>query len=203
MRPLLAVAQEGHWLMVTSVSLQRRNLALRFELFPAPTDETPAAWLVSCHQVREFGLADFDGGGLDLWETNHPMLSQFSSPKASLKITIDGHNPAECAGVLLHAHRQAVDDWIDVDRFAKTERWVTAGRGSVVLSGPEFLLFHYHRHLVQAGFTAVLKKHKRKLYWSGFGWSERRRTVSLLHFGNSFVVAESFSATPEQLGWAI
>jgi hypothetical protein len=51
--------------------------------------------------------------------------------------------------------------------------------------------------LSAASFAAEIKAHKRKLYWSGLGWSERRDIVSALHFGNSFIVAESFSARPE------
>ncbi len=67
----------------------------------------------------------------------------------------------------------------------------------IVIKGPEFLLIDYQRGLEVSGFGAKLKKHKPALYWSGFGWSERRHTVSLLHFGKSFVVAESFSAHPD------
>jgi hypothetical protein len=73
-------------------------------------------------------------------------------------------------------------------------RWCTVQ--PLVISGPEFLLEDYRRGLTAAGFGAKLQRHKRALYWSGFGWSERRHAVSLLHFGSSFVVAESFSARP-------
>src|SRR3954462_2325744 len=75
---------ENRWLSVTHVSSERRNMVLRFKSFPAPADGSIGAWLVSCRQVREFSLTDFDGGGLNLWTKSHPVLSQFSSRKASL-----------------------------------------------------------------------------------------------------------------------
>jgi hypothetical protein len=197
MKQLLDVVQKDHWLLVTSVAHQRRNLLLRFELSPAPKDGTPPVWLVSCRQVREFSLSDFDGGGLNWWKRKHPLLAQFSSPKASLEVDLVDRSHEECAGVLLQAHRRIVDDWIEFDRFISPTLWGTARRQRFAIRGPEFLLRIYHDQLEASGFRAKFKKHKRALYWSGFGWSERRRVVSALHFGSSFVVAESFSATPD------
>ena len=197
MKALLDVAREGGWLIVTSVSHERRNLFLRFELFPAPAGRMPPAWLVSCRQVREFSLTDFDGGGLNLWTKSHPLLSQFSSPKASLKIPIGGRTRAECIGTLFQTHRQLVDDWIEFERFVPARVSLGPDPGSITVAGPEFLLAAYQRRLEETGFRPHFKKHRRALYWSGFGWSERRHTVSLLHFGKSFIVAESFSVESE------
>ena len=197
MKQLLNAVGEDRWFLVTSVSSERRNLVLRFESLPAPTDGSIGAWLVSCRQVREFSLTDFDGGGLNFWTKNHPLLSQFSSQKASLRVTVGGRTTAECVGVLLKIHRQSVDDWIDFDRFVPPAVSTRTDARPIAIDGPEFLLTHYRRGLEAAGFGATLKKHRRALYWSGFGWSERRHRVSLLHFGNSFIVGESFSAKPE------
>jgi len=197
MKQLLAVAREDRWLLVTSVSHEQRDLLLRFEVSPAPVDGTPPAWDVLCRQVREFSLTDFDGGGLNLWKTKHPLLAQFTSRRASLKVIVGGRTRAECAGLLLEAHRHAADDWIDFDRFVPPAVWATTRGDPIAITGPEFLLVEYRRRLESAGFVATLKKHRRALYWSGFRWSERRWAVSLLHFGKSFVVAESFSAAPQ------
>jgi len=197
MKQLLDVVRKDHWLLVTSVTHERRNLFLRFELFPAPKDNTPPAWLVSCQQVREFSLSDFNGGGLNWWKRKHPLLAQFMSPKASLEVDLGDRSHEECAGLLLQAHRGIVDDWIDFDKFMSPTLWGATRRQRFAIRGPEFLLRTYQDRLEAAGFRAKFKKHKRALYWSGFGWSERRRAVSALHFGSSFVVAESFSARPD------
>jgi hypothetical protein len=197
MKHLLDSTGKDRWLRVTSVGCERRNLLLRFELFPESSDDTPPTWLVSCREVREFSLSDFDGGGLNWWKRKHPLLAQFSSPKASLEIDIGDRSHEECAGLLLQAHRRSVDDWIDFDKFISPTLWGTARRQRFAIRGPEYLLRTYHDQLEAAGFRAKLKKHKRALYWSGFGWSERRHAVSALHFGKSFVVAESFFARPD------
>ncbi len=199
MNELVKMARSEHWLTVTSVSYERRDLTLRFELFPVPSDGTPPAWIVTCRSVRQVSLTEFNGGGLNFWKTNHPLLSQSSSPKASLKVTIGGRTRAECRGLMLEAHEQSVNGWIDFERFVPGAASVgAAGGDSFVISGPAFLLEIYRRRLKGAGFAATRKKHRRALYWSGSRWSERRLTVSLLHFGSSFVVAESFAAMPER-----
>jgi len=197
MKQLLELVGEGRWLLVTSIISERRDLTIRFEFFPALTDGLVSAWIVSCRQVRDFSLTDFHGGGLNFWTTNHPVLSQFSSRKASLRISVDGRTRAECVGALFMAHRRCVDDWIEFHRFVPLALSSRTDLHPMLISGPEFLLTEYRRGLKAAGFDATLKPHKRALYWSGVGWSERRHRVSLLHFGNSFVVAESFSAQPE------
>ena len=197
MKRLLDTVGENRWLSVTTVTSERRNLMLRFESFPAPADGSTGAWLVSCRQVREFSLTDFDGGGLNFWTKSHPLLSQFSSRKASLRVTVGRRTMAECIGMLLKVHSQSVDGWIDFERFLPPALSARTDARPVAINGPEFLLIDYQRGLDAAGFGATLKRHQRALYWSGFGWSERRHPVSLLHFGNSFVVAESFSAQAE------
>jgi hypothetical protein len=197
MKRLLNAVDENRWLSVTHFSSERRDLELRFESFPAPADGSTNAWLVSCRQVREFSLTDCDGGGLNFWTKSHPLLSQFSSRKASLRVSVGRRTMAECLGMLLKVHRQSVDDWIDFDRFVPPALSTRTDARPIVINGPEFLLIDYQRGLEAAGFGATLKRHQRALYWSGFGWSERRHPVSLLHFGNSFVVAESFSAQAE------
>jgi hypothetical protein len=197
MKRLLNAVGENRWFSVTAVCSERRNLVLRFESSAAPADGAIGAWLVSCRQVREFSLTDFDGGGLNFWTKSHPLLSQFSSRKASLRVTVGRRTMAECVGMLLKVHRQSVDGWIDFDRFLPPGLSTRTDARPLVISGPEFLLINYQRGLEAAGFGATLKRYERALYWSGFGWSERRHPVSLLHFGNSFVVAESFSAQAE------
>ncbi len=68
---------------------------------------------------------------------------------------------------------------------------------SATISGPQFLLEAYAQALVKAQMAATVKRHKRRLYWSGHGWSERRYDLSLLHFGTSFIAAERFFAESE------
>jgi hypothetical protein len=193
MKSILDAAQKDLWLSVTAVFCEGRNLGIQFEA-RVRGSKAISAWLVSCQTVRDQRLTDFDGGGLNLWRGNHPVAWQFSSPKASLRIDLGTRPRAEYVGVLFEAHRIAVDDWIDFDRFVRLDKLLKSASGRLVLAGPTFLLAEYHKHLTRSGCSADLTRYKRKLYWSGRGWSERRHRVSVLHFGDSFVAADSFSA---------
>jgi hypothetical protein len=192
-KPLLTAAHSNEWLSVSQISVNGRNLTLRFEAAPKKGSRLKRAWDVSCRQVRDFCLIDFDGGGLNLWKRNHPVIQQFSSPKASLAINL-GARGAEVLAVLLEAHRSAVDDWIEFDRFADFDRSSKTSARRLRIVAPQFLATAYHRRLTLAGFSAQLTKSKKQFYWSGRGWSKRRCRISMLHFGSSFIVADSFSA---------
>jgi len=182
------------WVRLAAAVPKGRNVTLHFELFRRIGADLASAWIVSCQRVREMRLTVDDFGGLNFWRDNHPVLAQFTSPKSSLTINPRGRRIDECAGVLLRAHWEAVDDWIEFDRYAFPGGRLTGSSSRVSIAGPQFLLKVYHGELKKSGFAAQLKRHKRKLYWSGPGWSERKPTVSVLHFSSSFVVAESFSA---------
>jgi hypothetical protein len=169
-----------------------RKVTLQFE--PYNPSISGAAWFVVCERVHEMVITDDDLGGLNFWEHEHPIAEQFSSPKASLLIGLGKRTRDECAGALLRAHRAAVDDWIDFGRFVRPERWLTGSSKQIMVAGPQFLLEEYERELVRCGFVVRLKRHKRRLYWSGPGWSEQRSDLSVLHFSTSDVAAETFSA---------
>ena len=195
MEQLLNAVHADEWVVVRSVCGDRRDLDLRLELFRSLADP-PSVWLVACHRVREFSLTDFEGGGLNFWRDDHPLLSQYSSPKASLQVRVSGADRDVALGVLWRTHVQAVDDWIDFDRFVHPARLFERGGDTVTISGPRFLVEAYTAGLTSANFRADLKVHKRRLYWDGKGWSEHQYDVSVLHFGGSFVVAEQFAADP-------
>jgi hypothetical protein len=197
MKSLLEAVSASKWVSVASVVAERRDLRLGLELWPALSGRPPEPWAVSCFGVREFSLGDFDGGGLAWWPDNHPVLSQYTSPKASLQIRLASRTLETVIGILLVAHTEAVDDWIDFDRFISVPAFFREMEKPATFAGPEFLLSAYAAALARAQIAVKLKRHKRKLYWYGRGWSERRYDLSLLHFGDSFIAAERFTAHPD------
>jgi len=189
----LQAVREAKWVSLTSVLVEGRDLHLGFHLWQSDL-KSPAPWDVSCVGVPEFSLNDFEGGGLNWWPRDHPVIAQYSSPKASLRIRLTGRSRELIVGILLAAHTEAVDDWISFDRFVDVADMCRNNAAAVTISAPEFLLSTYLAALDKANVSATLKRHKRKLYWSRFGWSERPYILSLLHFGDSFVAAERFIA---------
>jgi hypothetical protein len=196
MESLLQAVRACHWVSVRSVSAERRDLHLRLELWSRPSERPTELWTVSCFGVREVSLSDFDGGGLNWWDRDHPLLSQFTSPKASLRVRLSRTTNEMIIGILVSAHRAIVDDWIPFERFARP-RLFRGVVNTTTIAGPEFLLAGYAARLADAQVAATLKRHKRQLYWYGRGWSERRYDLSVLHFGSSFVAAERFAAQAE------
>ena len=104
MQQLLTAVGASRWVAVRSVAADRRNLHLRLELFPPSRVRHPDVWLVSCLRVREFSLSDFDGGGLNWWRHDHPLLAQYTSPKASLHVRVSPADQELALGVLFRPH---------------------------------------------------------------------------------------------------
>lgn len=192
MREFLEYAASVRWLFLAALAKEARKVTLQFESYTPSISGAP--WFVVCEHVHEMVITDDDLGGLNFWERAHPIAEQFSSPKASLSIGLGKRTRDECAGALLRAHRAAVDDWIDFDRFVRPQQWLTGSSKQITVAGPQFLLEAYERELVRDGFVVRLKRHKRRLYWSGPGWSEKKYELSVLHFSSSYVAAQTFSA---------
>jgi hypothetical protein len=147
-------------------------------------------WHVHANGIREFSIGDVDGGGLAFTRGRHPVLQQHTDPVVSLRITRPPRDLTAATEALWHAHVEAADDWIAPERFlGPPERlWARLRRSRGVLSrGPLFLQRRYVRALLQHGAEASVSsavQPSRRLHAS----------LGLLHFGNSFVVASSFSA---------
>jgi hypothetical protein len=87
-------------------------------------------------------------------------------------------------GALAAAHVATVDDWISVDRYLPME---AGAKADLVIRAPVFLVRAYAKALARLGAVVRVKPAARK-----------RRTSPpprVLHFGNSFVVADGFEAT--------
>jgi hypothetical protein len=140
------------------------------------------AWTVLCDGVQEASISDFDGGGLAVYSTTHPAARQYRVRSAELKWS-DAEEEAIVLGVLYQAHTDAVDDWIPFDRCVRSDQ-LSESKWSC--SGPEFLLRAYAKalraNLIQP--RLILRRQLKK----------RSRPLKVLHFGASFVVAESFIA---------
>jgi hypothetical protein len=96
---------------------------------------------------------------------------------------------------LYHAHIDAVDDWIPFERYVLPKipsacGFEPASRNEFAFRGPDFLIRAYARALRTGGerVQAVLKVAKRKIGRPG-----------VLHFGESYVVADKFVTQREEL----
>jgi hypothetical protein len=139
----------------------------------------PEVWRIRCLGVKEFLISDLNGGGLALYSSSHPAARQFVARKAVLRWS--GSDNATVLGALHRAHRDEVCDWIEMAFYSKPP----FEDGKQVCRGPDFLLRAYAKALGHIGANPRLTLEK-KIPTKG--------RPKVLHFGNSFIVAQTFLA---------
>ena len=139
-------------------------------------------WLVTCRGVRELCLTDLDGGGLQLWPADHPAARQYSDPTASL--TCEPTDLRAAVGALYEAHASTVDDWVPFEQYLGFEVPAPSTLERLRARGPLFLMNRYARALRAIGIACELSPARRR--------RSRRPACRVLHFGNSYIVAEEF-----------
>jgi hypothetical protein len=156
-------------------------------------------WSVRCRGVHEAKISEMDGGGLGLYASNHPAAWQYVARRAELRWgrTCD---EAKVLLALFRAHVEAVDDWIPFDRYLQVgTNWNSASflpnfapvsGKRFVCRGPDFLLRAYARALEAVGEEATLTMRS----------SAKPRSIRprVLHFGDSYIVADVFTAERQE-----
>jgi hypothetical protein len=172
------------WVRVEQIRRIPTGLELCLGVHQGRRGRRAASWQIRCLGVREFQIADVDGGGLALYSGIHPAARQFTARQAILRWS--GCDAAAAMGAVCQAHIDSVFDWIPVDRYV--DIWAIAGK-KFVCRGPDFLLRAYAKRLRLIGAQSQLRlRAKRK---------SKKVPPRVLHFGNSFVVAITFIAQPQ------
>jgi hypothetical protein len=163
-----------------------KSLALIFNMFQGKAGPIVHRCRVRCVGMREYHLEALDGGRLRLYDSRHPLARQYSAPRARIKVTRLAESAAVLAA-LVQVHSRTFGDWVPLDRYLGTladfPRRVAAD--GLAVSGPDFLLRSYAKALRQLGVSVSFQEYPR-----------RRQPVRtrVLHFSQSFVVAEAFRA---------
>ncbi|MGD0860836.1 MAG: hypothetical protein ABR912_16190 [Terracidiphilus sp.] len=152
-------------------------------------------WNFICRGVREANISDLNGGGLAVYTHSHPAALQYIAPRAELfwARTCD---ETQVLAALYRAHVEAVDDWIPFDRYLTTNTpWNGASDcpdfspvsgDSFVCKGPDFLVRTYAKALEAIGVRVRMTRR---------GRSRAKSTLPrVLHFGESYIVADTFAA---------
>lgn len=183
----------NRWVRVEDVRNVPAGLEVLFSVHHGKDGAKFASWSVACWSVHEASISDFNGGGLALYPSSHPAASQYMAPQAELRW------PRTCDEVkvlsaLCKAHLNAVNDWIPLRRYLFVDPRPSENRtlpcfrlasgNNFACLGPDFLLRIYAKALESVGERVQLTVR-------GKGKSIRPK---VLHFGNSYVVANSFTA---------
>jgi hypothetical protein len=183
------------WLRLEQVRRMPGGLELCFSLHNGRRGKKIDGWKVNCRGVHEAKITSWDGGGIALYPSNHPAARQYFDRQAELRWsrTCDEN---KILAALCRAHVEAVDDWIPFDSYLQINSpyrettstpYLASGSGrKFVCRGPYFLLRSYAKALESVGEPTQMTLRKNQ------GIKNIRPEV--LHFGNSNVVADSFTA---------
>jgi len=183
------------WLRVEHVRRISGGLEVCFSVHKGQRGKRVGRLSVACHRVHEAKITDMDGGGLSVYAGTHPAARQYVARRAELRWPRSS-NEAQVYLALRRAHLRAVDDWIPFDRYLPIETYWNAtspqplftpvSGNSFVCRGPDFLVRTYANALEEIGERVQLTLRRvPKL---------RPTKPKVLHFGESFVVADSFTA---------
>jgi hypothetical protein len=157
-------------------------------------------WSVICRGVHEARITNMDGGGLRLYSSSHPAARQYFDRHAELRWSRTCKED-EVLAVLFRAHAEAMDDWISFDSYLLPNRLVsqpfgdsyftTTSGNNFVCRGPEFLIRVYAKALESIGEPVQVTLRR----------NQKMKIIrpKVLHFGSSFVVADSFIAQRSSL----
>ena len=172
------------WVRLGLVVPDGRNLGLLFAIHNGKRGRVVKRCRVRCLRVRHWLVDDLDGGGIRLYGADHPLVRQHSSATARLRLARVEHAGAAMAG-LVAAHTRLFDDWVPIEQYLGSLADLPARLvDGLSVTGPEFVLRAYARAVRSLTAASLSKRPKR-------GAAARLR---VLHFSQSFVVAERFEA---------
>jgi hypothetical protein len=173
-----------HWVRVEQIRSVSQGLELLIAVYKGRRGRRVEVLRIRCFGIREFHITDVDGGGLAIYPSTHPAVRQYVARQARIRWSGCDHDEA-ILGALCLAHREAVDDWIPIDRYINIR---DISEKQFVYRGPAFLMRVYAKALRALGAQVqiTLLRHK----------AETGRP-KVLHFGSSAVVAARFVVQPE------
>jgi hypothetical protein len=183
------------WVRVERVRWISGGLEVCFSVHKGQRGKRVDGWSDTCRRVHEAKITSIDGGGSRVYPPTHPAARQYVASRAELRW------PRTCdeAKVLLalyRAHTRAADDWIPFDRYLSIEtpwagtsfqpHFAPISGNNFLCRGPDFLVRTYAKALEAIGEQVQLTLSRASKL--------KPAQPRVLHFGESYVVAEAFGA---------
>jgi hypothetical protein len=169
------------WMRHEEVRRVSKGLDLLFGVYGGQRGRQLEAFRISCIGVHEAKITAMDGGGIAIYPSTHPAARGAVARQSEIRWS-GADDDAVLMGALYRAHTDAVDDWIPFDRYSTIKK-ISDDRFS--LRGPDFLMRAYAKALRATGEKprVILGRGNRKT-----------ARPKVLHFGDSYVVADAFVA---------
>ena len=169
------------WLRLEEVRRVPRGLDLSFGVHKGRRGRRVDAWRITCTQVHTARITADDYGGVALYSSTHPAARECVAGQAEVRWS-GATDEVLLIGTLYKAHTETVDDWIDFDAYSSIQ---AIAKDKFACRGPDFLMRAYAKALRSIGKRpqVILRRRSRKAV-----------RLRVLHFGNSYVVANTFLA---------
>ncbi len=195
---LLAITETGEFedtgiIRLISVKEQGDRLRLIFKVTPIVGEVHLRRWVVRCNNVIAHQI--IIGNAYDLaLESEHVLLWEHQKPRVAISFFTEFvEHPLSVVGQLYRAHMDLAGEWIPFDRYfnmpEKLDELI-AGRHGLLAEGPEPLMQVYERILEENGFQTT----NRTILPNG------HEGISILIFGDSYIIASGFDAAMESKG---
>jgi hypothetical protein len=169
------------WVRLEEIRRVSRGFDLSFSVHKGKRGRQVDAWRIRCLEVHEAKITAMDLGGLALYSSTHPAAREAVARQAEVRWS-GANDGAVLMGALYKAHTEAVDDWIPFDWYSGIK---SISKDKFALRGPDFLMRAYAKALRSIGKQpqVILKRPNR-----------RAARPRVLHFGDSYIVADTFNA---------
>ncbi len=192
--------EDNGWLLLVNASWNDDVLELLFDVRNGIEGSNSNSWLIKATSVHEYKIFKAHDCGLNYHKEEHVIIQKYSDPEANLFFNGKTKSPECVAGALYEAHVECVQDWIEFDKHINTEqklsKLIQAGVGKLAC-GPIFLLQEYIKVLDRFGVNSNLADITPPKRWSGTSWVEYVSIPEMIHFGGSYIVADSFYASKQ------
>lgn len=184
-------------LSLTRMQWSDNILELVFDLIHGNDEEDSSTWAVIASNVFDYRIVDSRDDGLSHHIDDHVMLSRYTDKTVDLYFRGSCSEPEAVVGALYEAHVRCVRDWFEFEKYLNTEKplsgLIKGGHGKLAC-GPLFLLNEYKQVLDHYGIGVSLTDTRPAKYWNGDSWVEFERSPQMIHFGDSYIVADGFEA---------
>jgi hypothetical protein len=203
MESLLKITETGEFednglLFLKNSHWQDDDIELLFELNDGVDGNPNANWIIKAHTVHEYKIFEAYDCGLNHHKENHIIISQYTENIANLFFRGTHSCPEAVVGALFEAHVECAQDWIDFEKYINKEQklsnLIKAGFGKLA-GGPEVLLKKYQSILTKFGISSNITSVMPAKRWNGSAWVDFSSAPEMIHFGGSFIVADSFHAS--------
>ncbi len=194
--------EDNGWLSLINSHWDGDDLELVLELKDGFEVSENTNWVVRATTVHEYKIFDANDCGLNHFRENHVAISQYTDKTANLFFQGTYSSPYAVVGSLYEAHTEVAQDWIEFEKYLNTNQTVSslieAGFGKLA-DGPVFLLKEYMEVLRNFGIKSNIADQMPPKRWNGMSWVEFSSVPELLHFGGSYVIADRFHASMQQI----